>query len=89
MRVEVYTRVVLTVIAVCLVWLSLGGPSLTLVGAQTVEPLLLQPPTIASGDDIGFRIERTVDGIALGRIVVRVDGRWIGTDAPVSVNPAR
>jgi hypothetical protein len=28
MRIDVYTRFVLTVIAVCLVWLSLGGPSL-------------------------------------------------------------
>ena len=28
MSVDRYTKVVLTVIAVCLVWLSLGGPSL-------------------------------------------------------------
>ena len=35
MTVDRYTKVVLTVIAVCLVWLSLGGPSLiTPVNAQ-------------------------------------------------------
>lgn len=35
MRIDLYTRVVLTVIAVCLVWLSVGGPSLlTPVAAQ-------------------------------------------------------
>ena len=35
MTVDRYTKVVLTVIAVCLMWLSLGGPSLiTPVGAQ-------------------------------------------------------
>ena len=35
MTTDRYTRVVLTVIAVCLVWLSLGGPSLvTPVAAQ-------------------------------------------------------
>ena len=35
MRIDAYTKVVLTVIAVCLVWLSLGGPSLiTPVAAQ-------------------------------------------------------
>ena len=35
MAVDRYTKLVLTVIAVCLVWLSVGGPSLiTPVGAQ-------------------------------------------------------
>jgi hypothetical protein len=28
MRIDWYTKAVLTVIAVCLIWLSLGGPSL-------------------------------------------------------------
>ena len=28
MRIDLYTRAVLTVIAVCLVWMALGGPSL-------------------------------------------------------------
>lgn len=36
MTVDRYTKAVLTVIAVCLVWLSLGGPTLlTTVQAQT------------------------------------------------------
>lgn len=36
MAVDRYTKAVLTVIAVCLVWLSLGGPALvTPVNAQT------------------------------------------------------
>jgi hypothetical protein len=38
MTIDRYTRVVLTVIAVCLVWLSLGGPSLvTPVSAQKLS----------------------------------------------------
>jgi hypothetical protein len=28
MRIDLYTRVMLTIIAACLVWLSFGGPSL-------------------------------------------------------------
>ena len=28
MRIDTYTKVVLTVIAACLVWLSIGGPNL-------------------------------------------------------------
>jgi hypothetical protein len=36
MRIDLYTRMVLTVIALCLVWLSLSGPSLlTPLSAQS------------------------------------------------------
>jgi hypothetical protein len=35
MRIDTYTKVILTVIALCLIWLSLGGPSpLPSVSAQ-------------------------------------------------------
>jgi hypothetical protein len=41
MSVDRYTKVVLTVIAICLVWLSVGGPSLiTPVSAQAEGVLL-------------------------------------------------
>jgi hypothetical protein len=42
MAVDRYTKVVLTVIAVCLVWLSAGGPSLiTPVRAQDNQRVIL------------------------------------------------
>jgi hypothetical protein len=34
-------------------------------------------PEIISGSDVGFRIDRTVDGIPEGAVVVRVNGKWI------------
>ena len=38
MRIDPYTKFVLTVIAVCLVWLSLGGPALlTVAQAQAAQ----------------------------------------------------
>jgi hypothetical protein len=37
MRSDLYTRVVLTIIAACLVWLSLGGPAV-LTTAQAQSP---------------------------------------------------
>ena len=46
-------------------------------------PQFLELPTVVSGDDVGFRIERTQDGIPIGTIVVRVNGRWMAA-APVS-----
>jgi hypothetical protein len=43
---------------------------------------ITESPTVVSGNDVGFRIERTQDGIPIGRIVVRVDGRWVDTGVP-------
>ena len=50
-----------------------GRPGLNLL---TVEP------TVVSGNDVGFRIERTQYGVPVGKIVVRVDGRWVDTLPP-------
>jgi hypothetical protein len=44
--------------------------------------LLTPTPAVVSGNDIGFRLERTQDGIAVGKVVIRVDGRWVDTAAP-------
>jgi hypothetical protein len=44
--------------------------------------IITEGPTIASGSDLGFRIERTQDGIPVGKVVVRVDGRWVDTVDP-------
>jgi hypothetical protein len=41
-----------------------------------------ESPAVVSGNDVGFRLERTQNGIAVGRIVIRVDGRWVDTAAP-------
>jgi hypothetical protein len=54
-------------------------------GAPGLPPgLITESPTIVSGADIGFRIERTRDGIPIGKVVVRVDGRWIDTEMSAS-----
>jgi hypothetical protein len=44
--------------------------------------IITEGPTIVSGSDLGFRIERTQDGIPVGKVVVRVDGRWVDTVDP-------
>ena len=54
-------------------------------GVPRLSPsLITEGPTLISGNDVGFRIERTKDGIAIGRLVVRIDGRWVDTDATIS-----
>jgi hypothetical protein len=55
MSVDRYTKLVLTVIAVCLVWISLGGPSLiTPVKAQTADRVLLAGWVDAKGAVLQF-----------------------------------
>ena len=40
-------------------------------------------PVIISGSDVGFRVEghnknlRTGDDVAIGQLVVRIDGQWV------------
>lgn len=36
-------------------------------------------PDLVFGNDVGFRIVRIQDGIPIGKVVVRIDGRWVET----------
>ena len=75
-------------------WLSIWLVSLITVAglasawtrAQTVVPKLGPPavspnPMIVSGGDIGFRVDGTRDGKAVGILVVRIGGQWVETTA--------
>jgi hypothetical protein len=67
----------LSLVAVCVISLS--------AQAQRVRPefnLPTEGPTVVFGNDVGFRIERTQDGIPVGRVVVRVNGSWVDTVPP-------
>jgi hypothetical protein len=59
------------------------------VSASAQPFLLTETPRIVAGSDLGFRVERTQNGIAVGRVVVRVDGRWIDTVSSVPPAAAR
>ncbi len=48
------------------------------VKAQVFEmPRPLPEPRIVAGPDFGFRIEADQSGTPVGKLVVRVDGKWI------------
>jgi hypothetical protein len=48
-----------------------------------------QAPVILSGPDIGFRLDgpETRDGRPTGRLVVRIDGRWVEPQWAMGVRP--
>jgi hypothetical protein len=54
MSVDRYTKAVLTLIAVCLVWLSLGGPSLITPVSAQAEGVLLRGWVDESGTVMAF-----------------------------------
>ena len=68
-------------------WLA----SLVFVAVATlaVAQNRLPEPRLLSGNDIGFRVERTdVNGRPVGRWVVRFDGQWTELGGP-TVHPAK
>ena len=56
-----------------------------------LKPMDLVAPTVISGSDLGFRIEGSKDNMPVGRLVVRVNGRWVdaqvGTSEVVAASP--
>lgn len=49
------------------------------VSAQ-VATTPVDPPIVLSGSDVGFRIEGRRGSVAVGKLIVRIDGRWVETD---------
>ena len=76
-------RVWKLVVAWMLSLVAVGAIASVLTSAQVrvpvpgQRPLMTEGTTILSGSDIGFRVERTQDGVPIGTLVVRVDGRWV------------
>ena len=72
-------------------WIAAWVISLVAVGGLVASAQRLTiSPTLVSGDDIGFRIERTAEGLPIGKLVIRVDGRWVDVAVPsANENPAR
>jgi hypothetical protein len=56
--------------------------------SQVPSPYTSQAPPpaarILSGADIGFRVESTKDGRAVGTLVVRINGQWVETAASIA-----
>lgn len=67
-----------TILSLALLWVMSLLMVASVVKAQVFEPPRPLPePRIVSGPDVGFRIEADQRGVAVGTLVVRVDGKWI------------
>ena len=75
--------IVLTVfLAVAAAWTS---AQVTRPPSETgIKPMDLVAPQVISGSDLGFRVESNRDNVPVGRLVVRINGRWV--DAQVGTS---
>ena len=67
----------------------IAGVALLLVGlitgllsAQVLkEPKPVNPPQLLSGADVGFRVNAMQGDIAIGTLVVKLNGKWVTAKA--------
>jgi hypothetical protein len=65
--------------AIALMMAALGGVG-GWVSAQVIMPQPVVPPLTLSGDDIQFRVTARRGEVAVGRLMVRIDGQWVEAD---------
>jgi len=82
MRIDFYTKALLTIIAVCLLALLAGrAPALH---AQATRPF----PTIITGNNFGIRIDGWSVGKPItGTLLVQVNGQWHEVQSNPNVTP--
>jgi hypothetical protein len=66
-----------TVLTVFVLWMFSLLAVASLVRAQAYGITPLPEPRIVAGADLGFRIEGSQNGVAVGTLVVRVNDKWI------------
>jgi len=64
-----------TVVALALLLVALVGAWVSAIQLQQIQPV--QPSVVLSGSDFGFRIEGRRGDVQVGKLVVRVDGKWV------------
>lgn len=74
------------IFSLALVWVLSLFVVASVVKAQVFEiPRPLPEPRVMSGPDFGFRVEADQNGTPVGKLVIRVDGKWI--EARVAAEP--
>jgi hypothetical protein len=53
--------------------------------APTTPPAQSQTPTVISGSDIGFRVDRQKGNTPVGTLVVRINGQWVEPEFAMGV----
>jgi hypothetical protein len=81
-----------TILAVAILWAASLFAVGSIVRAQDYLVNPLPEPRILSGPDFGIRIEGERKGTPVGRLVVRIDNKWVEAEVGVvsgAVRPLR
>jgi hypothetical protein len=75
---------------------SMASPRVEAQAAPAIQPGQVIRPgqpvgTIITGEDIGFQLIATqnMGDVATGKLMIKVNGRWLPAAAPTGVIPAR
>ena len=61
----------------------------TIANGQSYGINPLTEPKILSGPDLGFRVEGEQNGAPVGRLVVRINGRWVEASSNPGAHPLK
>jgi hypothetical protein len=64
-------------IGLVIVWVVSLSVVAAIAMAQARQTVPLPEPAVLSGADVGFRVEGKQGNTPVGRIVVRIDGKWL------------
>jgi hypothetical protein len=64
-------------IGLVVVWVASLFAVAAIAMAQARQTVPLPEPMVLSGADVGFRVEGRQGGTPVGRLVVRMDGKWV------------
>ena len=67
-------RMVVVVLAILCAVFALGRISAQVIGVRPV------PAKVMTGEDLGFQVEGLRGDTPVGRIVVKVNGRWVNAE---------
>lgn len=55
--------------------------------APAPPPAQSQAPTVISGSDIGFRVDKQKGNTPVGTLVVRIKGQWVEPEFAMGIRP--
>jgi hypothetical protein len=75
--------------ALVIVWTaSLVGVGVWARAERQEPPVITLGPHVVSGENLGFRVHGVRGDTRIGRLVVRVDGRWVDVQFALGGPPA-
>ena len=87
MRVRIRRSVTACLVAIGLLAAGAWGYAQSAQKAQAIGTERMASPIVISGNDVGFRMEGRKGNTPVGRLVVRIDGKWMDVESVWTSKP--